>query len=363
MRLALALGRRGLGQTGPNPAVGCVIVKDGVVVGRGVTQPGGRPHAEVVALTHAGAAARGATAYVTLEPCAHHGATPPCCEALVAAGVARVVSALEDPDPRVAGRGHRGLIEGGVAVTSDVLADEARADHSGYLSRRFEGRPLVTLKLAATLDGRIATASGESQWITSPPARAEAHRLRAVHDAILVGAGTARADDPRLNVRLPGLEHTSPIRVVADRELTVSPRSTLAKTAPTPPLWLLHGPSAPADRRTALAAAGAELLAVAEAPIAGAERPGLDLHDALRALAARGINRVFCEGGGGLAASLMKAGLVDRLVLVTAGAAIGGDGTPAVAALALPRLADAPGFTLIRWRPIGPDLLSEWRKA
>jgi diaminohydroxyphosphoribosylaminopyrimidine deaminase/5-amino-6-(5-phosphoribosylamino)uracil reductase len=219
MRAALALARRGLGRVAPNPAVGCVLVKDGRVVGRGWTQAGGRPHAETEALARAGEAARGATAYVTLEPCSHHGKTPPCAESLIAAGISRSVVALEDPDPRVSGSGLTLLREAGIAVDTGLLAEAAAEVNAGYLMRTRTGRPLVTLKLATTLDGRIATRAGESRWITGPLARARAHLLRAESDAVLVGSGTAVTDNPRLDVRLPGLEGRSPLRVLLDGRL------------------------------------------------------------------------------------------------------------------------------------------------
>ncbi|MEO0719915.1 MAG: bifunctional diaminohydroxyphosphoribosylaminopyrimidine deaminase/5-amino-6-(5-phosphoribosylamino)uracil reductase RibD, partial [Pseudomonadota bacterium] len=246
MRAALDLARRGLGRTWPNPAVGCVIVKDGELVSRGWTQPGGRPHAEVEALARAGSSAQGATVYVTLEPCAHHGVTPPCSEALVSAGVARVVTAFEDPDPRVAGRGHDLLRAAGIEVTTGLMETEARNVNAGYLMRRDKGRPFLTLKLASTLDGRIATSAGESKWITGEESRRRVHLLRASHDAILVGAGTARADDPGLDVRLPGLEMRSPVRIVADSRLSLPMESQLAQSTPQRPLWMLHGSEAPA---------------------------------------------------------------------------------------------------------------------
>src|SRR5918994_6733853 len=224
MAAALALSRRGLVNTWPNPAVGCVIVREGRVVGRGWTQPGGRPHAETEALARAGDQARGATAYVTLEPCSHWGRTPPCCDALIAAGVARVVVATGDPDPRVDGRGMRRLREAGIAVDQGLLEAEARAVIAGFVRRITRGLPLVTLKLATTLDGRIATASGESRWITGAAARRAAHALRARHDAVLVGSGTVLADDPDLTCRLPGMERGVPIaRVVADARLRTPP--------------------------------------------------------------------------------------------------------------------------------------------
>jgi len=231
MAAALGLARRGLGRVWPNPAVGCVIVRDGLVVGRGWTAPGGRPHAEAVALERAGDLAHGATAYVTLEPCAHHGRTPPCADALVRAGVARVVTALGDPDPRTAGEGHARLRQAGIAVAEGTGADAAEEVNAGFLKRVRHGRPLVTLKLATTLDGRIATAAGESQWITGPRARQDGHRLRAAHDAIIVGSGTALADDPGLTCRLPGLEGASPVRVVFDGRLRLSPESRIARAS------------------------------------------------------------------------------------------------------------------------------------
>ena len=218
MRAALALARRGLGNAWPNPAVGCVLVKEGRVIGRGWTQPGGRPHAETEALRRAGDAARGATAYVTLEPCSHHGRTPPCCEALAEAGIARVVMAMRDPDPRVNGRGLAMLRGAGIAVEEGLLEAEARALNAGFFRRIQAGMPVVTLKLASTLDGRIATASGESRWITGAAARREVHALRARHDAILVGSGTVLADDPDLTCRIPGMERVPMLRVVAGLE-------------------------------------------------------------------------------------------------------------------------------------------------
>ncbi|WP_062560883.1 bifunctional diaminohydroxyphosphoribosylaminopyrimidine deaminase/5-amino-6-(5-phosphoribosylamino)uracil reductase RibD [Paracoccus aminovorans] len=325
MRHALALGRRGLGNTWPNPAVGCVLVRDGRVVGRGWTQPGGRPHAEVMALAQAGAAACGATAYVTLEPCAHHGKTPPCAEALVRAGVARVVSALTDPDPRVAGRGHAILRAAGIAVTEGVCAAEAREAQRGFLTRITAGRPMLTLKLAGSFDGRIATASGESQWITGAQARRHVHALRLSHDAVMVGGETARADRPGLNVRGFGPVR-QPVRIV------VSGRALPDLPAEGPdhgPLWQVSG-----------------------------EPAGF-----MAELGARGLTRVFCEGGGVLAASLLRAGLVDQLIGHTAGLVLGGDGRAGVAALGLQRLADAPRFRLVETRRLGGDILHRWLRA
>ncbi len=353
MRLALALGARGLGRVWPNPAVGAVIVSQGRIVGRGWTQPGGRPHAETGALTQAGAAAQGATAYVSLEPCAHHGQTPPCAEALIAAGVGRVVTALQDPDARVAGKGHALLRVAGIEVTQGVEAEAARIAHGGHILRVTEGRPWLTLKLAMSLDGRIATAAGESRWISGPEARAMVHGLRASHDAVLVGGGTARADDPMLTIRELGVGH-QPVRVVASRGLDLPGHGKLAASAGEVPLWLLHGQAAEV---AAWQARGARCFAVAEAG------DGLDPTAMLQALGAAGLTRVLCEGGGALAASFLKAGLVDELVVVTAGMALGTDARPGLAALGIARLADAQRFRLADLRAVGGDVVHVWRRG
>ncbi len=352
MALALALGRRGWGRCWPNPSVGCVIVREGRIVGRGWTRPGGRPHAEVVALAQAGDAAHGATAYVTLEPCAHTGKTPPCADALVAAGVARVVIAAGDPDPRVNGRGIAKLRAAGVAVTEGVMAAEAEADLSGFLSRVTRGRPMITLKLATSFDGRIATASGESQWITGPEARRMVHAQRLRHDAVLVGAGTARDDDPTLNVRGFGAV-AQPLRVVLSRNLDLPLQGNLARTARDVPLWLLHGKDADPTPWVAL---GARCMSV---PITAGQ---VDPSAALAALGAAGLTRVFCEGGGRLAASLLRAGLVDELVGFTAGLALGAEGRPALGAMDIAALAEAPRFTLVESKAVGGDVMHRWRR-
>lgn len=356
MALAISLGDRGLGSVWPNPAVGCVIVRDGRIVGRGWTRPGGRPHAETVALAEAGAAARGATAYVSLEPCAHHGRTPPCASALAEAGIARVVTALEDPDPRVAGSGHRMLEQGGIAMTTGVLEAEARRSHAGFLSRVTRGRPFVTLKLALTLDGRIATATGESRWITGPEARRRVHAMRARHDAVLVGGGTARADDPELTVRGMGATR-QPVRVVASRRLNLQRPNRLLATVGEAPVWLIHDPSAVSEaERAEWDGAGARLVSCAT----GADSQ-LDPAALLTALADEGLTRVFCEGGGALAASLLGAGLVDELAVFSAGLAIGAEGRPGIAAMGLDRLGDARRFDLVSTEAVGGDVLHRWR--
>ena len=335
MALALRLAARGLGQTWPNPAVGCVVVREGRIVGRGWTQPGGRPHAEVEALSRAGAAALGATAYVSLEPCAHYGRTPPCTMALLHAGIRRVVIATGDPDPRVDGKGAAQLRQAGVDVREDVMADAAAALNRGFFLKVRAQRPLVTLKLATSLDGRIATRTGMSQWLTGEAARRHAHALRARHDAILVGSGTALADDPTLTCRLPGMEGRSPVRVVLDRRLRLAPESQLVRSAPDVPLWVLTSPDAAGARGAALRALGAEVLELETD--ASPDNPA----PALRALAARGITRVMVEGGREVAAALLRARLVDRLVLYHAPLVLGSDGLPAVAGLGVEHLDDA----------------------
>lgn len=354
MAHALRLAARGLGNVWPNPAVGCVLIKDGQVVGRGWTQPGGRPHAEVRALQQADGAAAGATAYVTLEPCAHHGKTPPCAEALIAAKVARVVTALTDPDPRVSGKGHAMLRHAGIAVTEGVLTAEAARLNAGFLKRVTRGLPFVTLKLAATLDGRIATSAGESRWITGPEARRKVHVLRMAHDAVMIGSGTARADDPDLTVRDLGAPR-QPVRIVIDRLLAHATDSRLGRTAGQSPVWLVHGLTATEAARDAWAKTGATLIEVAET---GGH---LDLHAALRALAARGLTRVLCEGGSTLAAALIRAGLVDDLALFSGAALIGAEGHPALGPLHLTALKDAPRPTLRETQRLGPDLYSLWQ--
>ncbi|OCX66814.1 riboflavin biosynthesis protein RibD [Thioclava sp. SK-1] len=355
MALALSLGRRGLGNTWPNPAVGCVIVRDGRIVGRGWTQPGGRPHAERRALTQAGTQARGATAYVTLEPCAHFGHTPPCAQGLIDAGVIRVVSAMVDPDPRVAGKGHAMLRAAGIDVTIGTLEAQARADQAGFLSRIEHGRPFLALKLATSFDGRIALANGESQWITGPRARAHVHSLRAKFDAVMVGAQTARADDPLLTVR-NFTPLRQPVRIVVSRKLDL-PRDRLAGSIAQAPLWLVHGANAPHDDRAYWQERGAVLIQC------DTTSDGLDPHHLMQVLGDAGLSRVFCEGGGRFSAALMQAGVVDELIGFTAGVALGGDGRAALGPMGLHRLKNAPRFTLTESRVIGGDLMHRWQRS
>ena len=365
MRAALTLARRGLGRVWPNPAVGCVLVREDLgaegrarVVGRGWTQPGGRPHAETEALRRAGTLARFATAYVTLEPCNHQGETSPCTEALIAAGVERCVVAIEDPDPRVAGTGLARLNAAGIAVTQGVCSEEAREVNAGFLMRVTKGRPLFTLKTATTLDGRVATAKGESKWITGEGARAFAHGLRADHDAVMIGIGTALADAPELTCRLPGLEDRSPLRIVLDSRLLLPPDSPLASTAKRLPVWLYAGGGADRAKRQALEAKG---VTVIDAETGGDGRP--DLGWVAKDLGRRGLTRVLVESGGRLAAALLKRDLIDRIAWFRAPKLIGGDGLGAVAAFGISGLAEAPAFALDSIAAVGADVLETYRRA
>ncbi len=358
MALALRLGARMLGQTAPNPAVGCVLVKDGVILARGVTQKGGRPHAETQALEVAGAAAKGCTAYVSLEPCAHKGKTGPCAQALIDAGVARVVMPMEDPDPRVSGKGISMLRTAGITVETGLLADEARAVHEGFLKRVELGRPLFTLKLAATLDGRIATSTGESRWITGETARNYVHGLRYHHDAVMVGIGTVLADDPELTCRLPGLEEASPVRIIVDRQLHISPSAQLVKSAAKIPTWILTHEKNDAAITETLKKAGVKLV-----PVPAREDGMLDLRIAARKLGELGLTRVLVEGGAHLAAALLREDLIDRLKWFTAPALMGGDGRGCVHTLGLEHLSQMMRFRAISSRKLGEDRLESFTRA
>lgn len=357
MRAALALARRGLGNVWPNPSVGCVLVRDGIVVGRGWTQTGGRPHAEAEALKRAGDAARGATAYITLEPCSHHGKTPPCADALVEAGIARVVAATGDPDPRVSGQGIAKLQAAGIAVETGLLGEEADAINAGFFLRVRDGRPLVTLKIATSLDGRIATHRGESRWITGEASRARAHAMRASHDAILVGSGTAIADDPMLDVRLPGYETERRVRVVVDGRLRVPLTARIVRTAREYPTWFVVRSDVEPARAKVLADCGVELVYLP--PDAGGNLAPADI---AKALGTRGLTRVLLEGGSRLAGAFLQAGLVDRLARFGAGIVLGGDGVPALSAFGVDRLADAPRFYRLESLECGEDILETWAR-
>ncbi|HEX3350413.1 MAG TPA: bifunctional diaminohydroxyphosphoribosylaminopyrimidine deaminase/5-amino-6-(5-phosphoribosylamino)uracil reductase RibD [Acetobacteraceae bacterium] len=357
MRAALSLARRGLGNAWPNPAVGCVIVRDGRVVGRAVTAPGGRPHAETAALAMAGEAARGATVYVTLEPCCHWGQTPPCTDALIAAGVGRVMIAARDCDPRVNGEGIARLRAAEIAVDEGLLVDEAADVAAGFFTRVRDGRPLVTLKLASTLDGRIATRTGESRWITGEPARRMAHALRGQNDAVLVGVGTVLTDDPDLTCRIPGYKPVPMVRVVADSHLHTPLTARLVATAAESPSWIVCRNGADRARREALEETGVEVVEVAPGTA------GVSLEQALSALAERGITRVLVEGGAKIAAALLRDDLVDRVAWFHAPSVMGGDGWPAAQAFGSDSLARMPRFVRFSVRPLGDDLLTELRRA
>ncbi len=353
MRHALRLAARGLGRVAPNPSVGCVIVsRDGDIVGRGFTQAGGRPHAETEALRQAGENARGGTAYVTLEPCAHHGKTPPCANALVASGVARVVAAIVDPDPRVRGQGMKILEAGGVAVTQGVCAGEARALNAGFFKRIDYGRPLVALKIAQSADGYIADAYGNSRWITSEEARRHGHLMRARFDAIVVGIGTVLQDDPLLTCRIPGLEGASPLRVVLDSRLRLPPQSQLARTAREIPVHLFTASDQSASQLTDM---GVEIIRV------GAYDKGRpDIGAVMGELARRGQTRVLVEGGPSLHASLLMRGEVDQIHIYRAPLLLGQGAKSATAGFGSGSLEAAPRMQLLSRQTFGPDLLESF---
>ena len=320
MRLALALGRRNLGHTWPNPAVGAVIVKDGVVIARGWTQEGGRPHAEVEALRRAKKATQGATMYVSLEPCSHQGKTPPCADAIIRAGIARVVSAMEDPNPEVAGQGHERLRAKGITVEVGVGAEEARRIHAGHVMRVTKGRPYVTLKLAISADGKAGLAGRRPAVISGEAARERVFQIRAANDAILVGIGTVLSDDPQLTCRLPGMFERSPVRVVLDEDLRLPLATSVVATVRETPTWVFtsHRPSAIAEE--ILQHKGCKVFRVGE------DNGRLDLNQTLKKLAEQGITRCLVEGGPTVASSLVAANLVDEAILLRGEKIIGDTG-------------------------------------
>jgi diaminohydroxyphosphoribosylaminopyrimidine deaminase/5-amino-6-(5-phosphoribosylamino)uracil reductase len=360
MELALALGRRGQGRTWPNPAVGAVVVRDGVIVGRGWTQPGGRPHAEPEALKRAGEAARGATLYVTLEPCSHTGKSPPCADAVIAAGVVRVVSAIEDPNPEVAGQGHARLRAAGITVDIGLCAAEAAHDHAGHFRRIRDKRPHVILKLAVSADDMIGAAGRKPMAISGEAAKARVHLLRAQCDAILVGIGTVRADDPLLTCRLPGMEAGSPVRVVLDRALRIPGTSRLVHSARETPLWVMTSEIAEAPAAMKLGAAGAHVMRVATT---STPPPGLDLAAVLHALAEKGITRLLVEGGARVASSFVAAGLVDEAWLLRGPDSIGADGVPALEALPLTSITQSAGFKVRASESLQNDTLTIYERV
>jgi diaminohydroxyphosphoribosylaminopyrimidine deaminase/5-amino-6-(5-phosphoribosylamino)uracil reductase len=358
MDAALNLGSRSLGLTAPNPAVGAILVKNGAVVGRGATAPGGRPHAERIAVGQAGEAARGATLYVTLEPCSHFGVSPPCVDAVVAAGVARVVSAMEDPNPLVGGQGHARLRAAGIAVSIGAGAAQARRDHLGHILRVTAGRPCVTLKLAETADGFASAGSNDARLrITGPIADLRVQMMRSTHEAIIVGIETALADDPALTVRLPSVDR-KPLRVVLDTHLRLPERSRLAATARDVPTLVIAGATAPDETARRLEDLGVMIERVALNP-----EGHVDLQHALRALVGRGITRVFSEGGPLVAARLIALGLADEIALITADKPLGRPGVVALDPQTRSALLDRSRYCAVETLGYGPDTMRLWQRA
>ncbi len=361
MAAALRIGRRNLGQTHPNPAVGCIIVRtDGgqrIVIGRGATAAGGRPHAERAALAEAGDAARGATAYVTLEPCAHEREGGNCSNALVEAGIARVVTAMADPDPRTNGAGHAMLEAAGISVTTNVLATEAARAHGGYISRIKRGRPYVLLKLAISADGMIGRREGERMIVTGKPAFDLVHILRSEYDVVMLGIGTVLVDDPLLTVRLPGLAGRSPARVVLDAEARLPLNSRLIQSIGEAPLHIYVSEDAPDERAVALADAGARVERVSMSS------GGLNLTEVLTSLAGLGFTRVFAEGGARAAASLVQGDLIDEALLFRAPVVVGPDGVRALAGMALSAIERSPRYRVIEQGLIGEDMMRRYLRA
>ncbi len=352
MRSALSLAGRGLGRTAPNPSVGCVIVKGGITIARARTNDGGRPHAENLALSQAGAQAKGAILYVTLEPCAHHGQTPPCVDAIIDAGISRVIIGSKDVDPRTAGKSIQRLESAGIEVITGVLEDECNALNTGFFSRLTKNRPFVTLKTACSLDGKIALKSGESQWITGELARAHVHQVRARHDAILVGIGTVLADNPSLTTRVKGLKNT-PVRVLLDSNLRISLESKLVSTAKNTPLWILHNANPKGGLKGDLSKAGKLV------------NKGAILHQTdcsnlvsvLGLLAGQGITRLLVEGGASVHASFIKAGLCDEMLIYRAPKILGGNAKSAFADLDIDILANCYKFKQTGTQKLGDDML------
>jgi diaminohydroxyphosphoribosylaminopyrimidine deaminase/5-amino-6-(5-phosphoribosylamino)uracil reductase len=337
MALALALGRRNLGRTWPNPAVGSVIVKDGVILTRGWTQSGGRPHAEAEALRRAKKAPQGlqgATMYVTLEPCSHHGKTPPCADAIIKAGITRVVSALEDPNPEVAGKGHEKLRGKGIVVDIGLGADEARRVHVGHITRIQKARPYVTLKLAVSADGKVGLAGRKPVAITGEPARTRVFQLRSRSDAILVGIGTVLADNPHLTCRLPGMDELSPVRVVLDAQLRLPLSVAVVATVRETPTWVFTSRKPSAIAEEILQQKGCKVFRV------DVQNGKLDLDAVLKILAEQGITRLMVEGGPTVAASFVGADLVDEAVLLRADKIIGETGIDALEGMPMSALTE-----------------------
>lgn len=361
MALAFSLGRRGVGRTWPNPAVGAVIVRpseDGpVIVGRGWTQPGGRPHAETEAIARAGEAARGATLYVTLEPCSHFGQTPPCADAIVAAGITRVVSAMDDPNPRVAGQGHARLRAAGIIVTTGVGIEEARRAHAAHIRRIRDNRPLVILKTAVSTDGKVALEGRRPVQITGELARQQVHLLRATSDAVITGIGTVLADNPQLTCRLPGMETRSPVRIVLDSNLRFPPTSRMAQTARGIPVCVFAGLAASSKAEEELQAVGVEVIRVRSVD------GKLDLAAVLTRLGERGITRLMVEAGPIVSAAFLNSNLVDEAILFRGPSALGQTGIDAFDGLPLTALTRSPRLRSLGVKALGPDMVERFERT
>lgn len=355
MQIAIGLARRGHGNVAPNPSVGCVIVKKGFVVGRGWTQPGGRPHAETEALRRAKEQSIGATAFITLEPCSHYGETEPCAQALIDAGISHVVIGIRDPDPRVDGRGIKLMKEAGVVVTEGICQRETEDLVSGFSVRINSGCPLVTAKVASTLDGKIATSRGDSRWITGPLSRAIGHGLRARHDAILIGGYTALVDNPSLTCRLPGLENQSPIRIVMDGKEELPGTHTLLNTAKQFPTWIMVPRGIRENRKRRYREHGVEVM---EIGVSSDEKMNLKL--ALSAIGGRGITSLLVEGGGQMISGFLRERLVNQLVWFRAPKIIGADGVSVLATLGVDALDDALNLIKLSTRYVGDDIVETY---
>ncbi len=358
MKVAIRLARRGLGRTAPNPTVGCLLVKNGLVVGRGWTQPGGRPHAEAVALYQAGREASGSTAYVTLEPCSHHGETPPCANALIDAGVSRVVAACRDPDVRVDGRGFQVLRDANISVTEGVEKEAAQAVNIGFLSSRQLERPTITLKLATTIDSKISLSNGKSKWITDSNSRRFVHLLRAQNDAVATGVGTVLADNPFLNCRLSGLRNRSPSRVVFDSQLKTPVDSNLVVSANEQKTTILAVQNCSRKNLKQLKSKGVQIF-----KIDGEDQGRVSLVPALRKLAHEGITRILLESGGQLAASFLRQDLVDHIFWFRAPIVIGGDGISSIGVLGISELRNVLKFKRSDIRKMGDDILEIYSRG
>lgn len=352
MQHALRLAARGIGMTAPNPSVGCIIVKDGQIIGRGWTAQGGRPHAETIALEQAGNLAKGATMYVTLEPCAHQGQTAPCVDAIIKAGISRIVIGCADEDARVAGKGIAALQQAGIKVVLGMGEKEARASHEGFFTRLTHGQSLVNLKIATSLDGKIAHPAGAPRWITSEQARMHGHMLRAEHDAIVTGIGTALTDNPALTCRIPGLEHRSPVRVVLDSTLLLPENFTLVSSAKETPTWIITTKRAPREKAKQLEAKGVTIITVP------GERIGFE--QAVHLLAEHGMNHVLLEAGTALTTSALASGLVSSLYWFRSPQVIGDKGKPAFASPTIER--EIKSFQRIDIVPLKEDVLEIYKK-